>query len=159
MAYVISASAILSTEQGPYEWGIRDCLTTARAIIDGVGGRRYASRYGRAIGRWHRMSETRAMARIRKEFGGVGSAHAEGFGARPRWYGVDVLPGDTPREPGDIVQLGGHVSVMGQAWDTATRGDLIGFVVDGCEVWHWSLTGLAMVDDGYEIRRLFRCRR
>ena len=154
-----AVSDILSAQQGAYEWRTRDCLTTTRALIEGLAGRRHAHRYGREIGTWHRLPEARAIASIREEFGGVGSAHAAGFGRHPAWFGVDVLPGDTPRQPGDIVQLAGAVIVMGNNWDTDKLGDLIGFVTNSCEIWHWAASGLAPASGDYRIERVFRCRR
>ena len=154
----MSVSAILSAQQGPYAWRERDCLTTAAALIEGLAGWRYGNRYRHEIRRWHGMAEPRAIALIRARFGGVGSAHAEGFGARPERYGIAMLPGAVAHRPGDIVQLAGRVEVMGGWWDTAVKGDLLGFVADGCEILHWCPSGLAAAVGECRVERVFRCR-
>ena len=144
-------SEILGSQQGPYEWCTRDCLTTAHALVEGLLG---AGR-GPDYSAWHCMSEPRAIAKVRRLYGGVGGAHFRGFAS---FDDVDVLSGDTPLKPGDIVQLSGLVEVAGSLWDTAAKGDLIGFVGDSHEIFHWAAHGLVPAGGAFEIAGVFRCR-
>ncbi len=147
-----AVSDILSGQQGPYRWGARDCLTTARALVDGLLGRDSGLDYSE----WHALPEARAMAAATRRFGSLGEGHATVFGALD---GVDVLDGETPSMPGDIVWLEGTVSVNRESWDTAARGSLIGFVGDSRQIFHWTPVGLLPAGGDYRIERVFRCRR
>ena len=140
-------SAILSAEQGPYEWGRRDCLTTARALIAGLCGECVD------LTAWHGLTEARAMACAVREHGSIAAARATTIASLER-----VWVAAPPLEPGDIVELEGWVEV-GAGRRESCGGELMGFVGDECAIWHWTPTGLLPVSNAVGVARVYRCRR
>ena len=146
-----SVTEIIDSEAGPYEWGVRDCLTTASALVEGLGG---GAQIDYSL--WRGMSEEKALAKAKKKFGGVAEALAVEFAS---WKNIEILGGDHRLLPGDIVQLHGTAMGWGETFDTAKTGDLIGFVDESFTILHWYSQGLRPVDGYQNIVRVFRCRR
>ena len=148
-----SANAVLSAEQGAYQWGTRDCLTTLNAMIE------YQLGEGRGIDMhvWHGMSEPRAMAKAKKAYGSLADAHIAILQKLP---GIKVLDGKAHEaQPGDIVQLEGRLATEGSGWDTQA-GAILGFVADTHEIFHWTPARLAPLgqDSDCRVAVIFRCR-
>ena len=141
-----AVSTILSGENGPYEWGQRDCLTTARALIFALSGERVE------LTAWHGLTEARAMAAARRRHGSIAAARASAIASLER-----VWVAAAPLEPGDIVELDGAVEVGGGRRES--NRDLMGFVGDECAIWHWTPTGLLPVSNAVRVARVYRCRR
>ena len=149
---MIGVVGALSAQQGRYQWGVRDCLTTARAVVEAQSGRVIDYSY------WHRMSEADAWRQARRRWGSIRLAHAAVFTVA----GLDELPRRRWREDnfraGDLVVLGGTVR-MGHEKRDASRGhDSLGFVTPACEVWHWRSSGLAAITSELVIHGIWRCR-
>lgn len=146
-----TVSDILSAQQGPYQWGTRDCLTTAQALIEGQLGPGRGPDYSD----WHAMSEGRAIVVAAKRYGSYGAAHVAVFGALD---GMDMLPGEAPLEPGDIVWLTGEVDAAGEQWDLERVGGVLGFVGESHEVFVFARPGLTPAAGAFCVERIFRCR-
>ena len=155
-----TVSEILSAQQGPYKWGQRDCLTTAKAIMaEYLGPESVPEEYDR----WQAVSEAEALAKAKLEFGGVASAH-EKFLSGVQGIEIitlregEVLTG-THRQPGDIVGLIGKIEVYSGNWNTEEKGDIIGFVGDCHNIFVWSTIGLLEASGDFSISVIFRCRK
>ena len=137
---------ILNAEQGRYSWGSRDCLTTARALIEARTGERPR------IGAWHKLTEGRAVARAIKRYGSLAAAHRRFL---PKT--VEALSADTPLQPGDIVALSRLTEIGRVSFRSDERLDYLGFVADSGEIYTWSPRGL--LPCAGEIAAVYRCRR
>lgn len=146
-----SVNEALSRCQGPYEWGKRDCMTVAKALVEFRLGRGSYVNYADV----HTEDEKRRYVRAVREHGTFRLALLDHF-----WEiaGVEVLPGDTPILPGDMVILGGTIDVEVGAWDTEKRGALLGYVTDEYEILHWYPYGLRRAAGNYKITEVVRCR-
>ena len=146
-----SVNEVLSLCQGPYEWGKRDCLTVATALIEFFLGEGAAPPYGI----FHSVPEKDAYKLALKVWGSSREAHREIFSAR---RGVSVLSGgETAVRPGDIVIMGGLIDVHGAKWDTERKGVLLGYVTDEYDIMHWYSYGLRRTTGEYEILEIVRC--
>lgn len=144
-------SDILSAQQGRYEWRKRDCLATAHALIEGLLGKGRGPDYSE----WHGLSEGRAIVTAINRYGSYGAGHVAVFGALD---GMEVLEGDMPLEPGDIVWLAGEVEAGGEHWDLERAGGVLGFVGDSHEIFVFARPGLTPARGDYQVERIFRCR-
>ena len=149
---MISVNQVLSSCQGSYEWGKRDCLTVAAALIEFFLGEGAAPDYGI----FHSVPEKDAYRFALKAWGSSREAHRALFSAR---RGVSVLSGgENATRPGDIVIMGGIIDVHGAKWDTEKKGVLLGYVTDEYDVMHWYSYGLRRTTGEYKILEVVRCR-
>ena len=148
-----SINDVLSACQGPYEWGKRDCLTVAAALMEFFLGKDQVSRYLA----FHALPEKDAYTLALRAYGSSHEAHRAIFSGRD---GVSILPGgETALLPGDIVIMGGIIDAHGAKWDTARKGVLLGYVTDEYDVMHWYPYGLRRTTGEYEVLEVIRCRR
>ena len=147
-----AVSETLSAHNGPYEWGVRDCVTTANALTDALLGR--DSRIDTAP--WHTMGHDRAVAKALHRHATLGAAYEAGFCASGALRSLRA--NGTPLVPGDIVVLAGEVTAGGVRWDVERLGGVLGFVGDSHEVYVFARAGLAPAQGAFLIERLFRCR-
>lgn len=137
---------IISSQQGTYEWRVRDCLITAAAVIkaQGLQPPDYSS--------WHALEEIEAMRLAQEVHNSLFEAHCFTFDL------VGLVVQDLVRKPGDICLLEGHLSNrrLGMSMDVKNITRL-GFVVDNYEIWTWFQSGLFPLHD-YSIRGIVRCR-
>ena len=148
-----SVTEILDSEAGPYEWGERDCLTTAGALVAGLSGEKFRPDYSK----WHALPELEAMAKAKREFGSVAEAHASGFINYDNIVIIDASNDQSLIKPGDIIQLRGTVMGWGGTFNTAKTGDLLGFIDASYTILHWYSLGLRPVDGYQNIVKIFRC--
>ena len=138
---------IITEEQGRYEWGVRDCLTTAARIVEARTGR------PPAIKSWRSAREATAIRRALRAHGSTAAAHTAvlgGLGFRRMGRGADL-------EPGDILTLEPPVMFMeGPAWPL-NDCHLLGFVAETYEVYTWTTRGLRPC--GPNIAEVHRCPR
>ena len=143
-------AAVLSGQQGAYQWGVRDCLTTAAAAVRGALAREpnYAP--------WHALPEREALRRAIQQFGSLAAGHVSVLGAVP---GVAVLsPAAGAPQPGDLVCLEGEIVAPGVApWRTGSTRHLLGFVAPSCAIWTWTAAGIRPAGGDYEVTEVFRC--
>ena len=146
-----SVNALLSQCQGKYEWGKRDCLTVAAALIEHFLGAGAAPEYET----FHSIPEKDAYKLALDTWGSSREAHRALFSAQ---RGVSVLSGgETAVRPGDIVIMGGIIDVHGTKWDTLKKGVLLGYVTDEYEIMHWYSYGLRRTTGEFEILEVVRC--
>ena len=148
-----SVNQLLSGIQGRYEWGKRDCLTTAVALIE------YFLGEGRApdIAIFHAMTEPQAYKLAVRRYGSYRKGLKRVLSGQ---RGVSILSGgENAVTPGDIVIMGGIIDVAGTKWDTSKKGVLLGYVTDEYEIMHWYPYGLRRTTGEFEILEVIRCRK
>ena len=131
-----SVSDTLTAEQGAYKWGVRDCLTTARALAESAS-QEAGERYRTGLARYHDMPEADAwMAALRA--GGPAALHCQGLGDAA----IEVYE----TQPGDLVFFHSAVTTRNGCWLDAGAGrELLGFVDESYEILHWTPHGLSAV--------------
>ena len=138
---MIPVCEIITAEQGPYEWGVRDCLTTAVALVTRATD---VPQYRNWIAGLHQKSEKRAWGRAVKR-GGPFKWHLEnlqGHGRVVEEFGS-----------GSLVFFQSLVRTRNGCALEAKRGqELMGFVDDGFDVWHWTPHGLSPVSNSPDVR-------
>ena len=142
-----SISRVISDCQGLYEWGKRDCLLTASAVIRAQGQRPpdYKS--------WHAMDESQAILLAIQQYDSMIKAHSEVF------LNSGLKMTHSPKQPGDICLLEGVLknNQLGIFMDVkaVTR---LGFVTESYEVWTWFKPGLYPLHE-YTLKGIARCQR
>jgi len=137
---------VLSSQQGSYEWGKRDCLITTEEICFAQGiVVNYFS--------WHFYSEREAIMIARKEYGSMFQAHMEILGEA----GMEFF--DEIQTPGNICLLEGRIE-SSQLGIKMNRKNLtmLGFVTESYEVWSWFKAGLFPLSK-YDVKGVMGCPR
>lgn len=124
---------VVYQQQGPYLWRVRDCLVTAKMILQ-ARNQPYPT-----YEEWHKLEEHVAIVTAKKRFGNLFEAHKYEF----EQCGLTVE--DKPISPGDILILGGIVSSFYNIWDTRKKCELLGFVSPDFTVLSWTMHGLESV--------------
>jgi len=159
---------ILSEQQGRYQWGERDCLSTAALLVRDATGKRLP------IKGWQRTSEARAVVKAVQQYGSVEAGHAavlekvgyipllaehEAFKQAIKNYGKgeDTLARLRAPEiqPGDILTIATPVVFDEGPADVDHGVATLGFVADTYEVYTWAPNGLRVCSP--EIIEIFRC--
>ena len=141
----ISASAVLSAQQGRYEWGVRDCLATALALVDALAPNEAASE---TAAEYHALTEAEAWKRVVSE-GGPLTVYESVLQA-PR---VDVF------EPGDLVFVRSRIdTALGASRPAGAGKELVAFCDDSFALWHWTEAGLSEVVNRPRIAAILRIR-
>lgn len=144
-------SETISLFQGSYEWGRRDCLVVATALIEMSLGPNTAP----DCSAWHRMPEAKAFVEAKRKHGGVGQAYAAALAKVPGIKRYTIS--EASIEPGDIVQLGGVVKVMGGEFDTEKRGHVIAVVDDSYDLLYFTPMGLRPISSMPCVYAIWRC--
>ena len=140
-----SISQVLSSQQGPYKWGVRDCLLTAQAVIQSQG------LIPPDYSRFHQMEESVAIRSTQKIFGSMLNAHTMLF----QHAGLKLVHN---HRVGDILLLEGNIS-SNSLEATINVGQItrLGFVTNNYEIWTWFDFGLYPVHK-YDVKGIFSCR-
>ena len=143
-------SDILTAEQGTYECGVRDCLTTALAVANYMAPNPPLKKYAKRIAAYHKLPENEAWIKAVKA-GGPLQLHVAGLGNR-----ATVV--DSPL-PGDLVFYESYLMTSNSCSFKAKRGhELIAFVDSGYAILHWTPTGLSPVINRPEVAAILRVR-
>lgn len=133
----MSVSQILTSEQGRYEWTVRDCLTTARAVVVAKVGAERADRYVGGISMYHAMPELDAW-KLSMKHGGPAAHHSVGLEKIAETV-------DEPM-PGDLVFFTSPVETRNLCrLDAGPGRELLGFVDDAYDMLHWTPSGLSII--------------
>ena len=131
---------VFSQQSGPFQWRVKDCLTTASLVIKSYNciPPNYSS--------WHVYSnENKATIMARKKYGTLYRGHLNMF----KEVGLSMYTSMTTHtiKIGDICLLGGIITDTrtGIIWDTEKHGTQLGFVGNGYDIWTWFKTGLSPV--------------
>ena len=148
-----AVSAILSACQGRYEWGTRDCLTTAQAVIGGLLGADAVP----DVSEFHSVSMARATALMRRRYGGYFEAHMAVLSTVP---GLEIMRTERSGvlRPGDMVWLEGEISAGGERFELDAYGGMMGFVDETCAVLVFCSHGLAPAEGAFSRVMVARCR-
>ena len=120
----------ISRQQGFYEWGVRDCLTTVRAICEA------SFRPVPDYAEWHALTELKAIARAIGRYGSLRDAHLAVFqdaGLRifPKTRGISFVPGDI------LILCDGVYDKRDVLVEFGKNMAHLGFVAENHEVWTW----------------------
>ena len=124
---------IISDQQGRYQWGVRDCLTTASAFVEESSGKPLN------LNAWRLQTEARAVAKAKRIYAGaVETGHRNVL----KQYGYRPLGSETPIRPGDILSLAAPVEFPEGIAHVDHGVATLGFVADTYEIYTWSQHGL-----------------
>ena len=121
---------VITRQQGFYEWGVRDCLTTVQAVCEA------SFRPTPDYKEWHALSELKAIARAIDRYGSLRDAHLAVFqdaGLRifPRTNGMAFAPGDI------LILCDGVYDRRDVFVAFGKNMAHLGFVAENHEVWTW----------------------
>ena len=132
-----SVSAVLGTVQGPYEYGVRDCLITALALATDAVGPSRAAPYREWVADRHAMSEREAWKLTIWEGGELAVACRVLAGIAER---VDDMA------PGDLIFIDQPMVTRNNHRLGARPGREIGaFCDESFELLYWTTTGLSTI--------------
>ena len=136
----MTVTEALTAEQGRYEWGVRDCLTTAVAVLHALGRSAPDYQEWRDCG-----SELRATCRALIRHGNIAQAHRAVFeSAGLRWHTPDFVHGP---DVGDVLVVIGSVrDKTGTVYEIEYPMAHLAFVSESYEAWSWRGHALAPVE-------------